>query len=281
MKKAVYILLVPMAALVLLLCACGNKGTAEFNPSPVAGPSANPTGSPEPAPSDPAFPPTTEDLGGGYTMVTDYDSRGRKVQETTLYSGEKYPDRMQMDLDPETGKLVPVGSVTPEIVEDMVVSRTIYDYDGEGYQVQVRSYSYNAPDPDIPNFIRQEDAEGRIILYEAHNFHLDWGVTEDYYRYTFHYEEGTPDVEVTVYTSFMPGTLPGMEPVIDMVQCTVSMDPSAHGLSPGGLSYGAEGVTSFGLYEVDKEGESLRVCYYDREGNLTETYHAPQNGIAG
>lgn len=288
MRKPARILIVLLAALSLLVCAaCGDRSAGEPSPSQATEPSPSPTSSPspsnspspspappEPSPSEPEFPPTREDLGGGYTLVTDFDEQGRKLLETTLYSGEIPPAKVPVDFDPETGELVPIGSTEPEVVEDKVMSRTVYDYDGEGYQMQERTYRSGDPDPNIPYLVRWEDAEGRTILYEQHNFHLDWGTTEDFCRYTMDYEENAPDVAVTIQTSFVPGTFPNTKPVTGTARCTVPLSATAHGVVPAGISYGKEGVLSFSLCEVDKEGKSLRTYDYDGKGNLGSSYEA-------
>ena len=229
-------------------------------------------------PSPEVFSSETEDLGDGYSLVTDYDEQGRVVRETTYYSGEFYPDGQMYSIDPETGALISMG--TPEIVENMVMGYLLYDYNGEGYYMQVRQYSIEAPEPDIPYSVLWEDEAGRTLLYEAHrNFH--WGITQDYYQYTFAYGEPNAPVEVTVFTSFVQNTLPGTKPVTDSAQYTLTLGSDAYAFLPAPASYGTEGILGFTLYELDEQGEYLRVCSYDRDGTLTDQFDWTQAQSSG
>lgn len=213
------------------------------------------------------------ELGEGYSMVTDYDDQGRVLRETVRYSGEYIPNGQMVEIDPETGDFVPADGSSPEVVEDLTVSYSLYDYDGKDYAVQVREYQ--AEYPDTPKKVTQKDALDRVTLLETHQ-NFSWGITEDFYRFSFAYEDGSSDVAVTILTSFVADSRPGTKPVTHTAQYTVSLGADAYAVSSASLSYGIDGVSSFGIYEVDKNGNTLRASFYDQEGTLTQTL--PVNG---
>lgn len=254
MKRTLLLLALTAA---LFLCAACQTPAAKETPLPIASSAVK----------------DMPELGESYSQVTDYDDQGRVLRESVLYSGEYFFGIQMMEIDPETGEFVPSDPDSVETVENKTVAYSLYDYDGEDYAVRIREYQ--AEYPDTPKKVTQKDALDRVTLLETHrNFH--WGITEDFYRFRFAYEEDSSDVAVTILTSFVPDSRPGTKPVTHTAQYTVSLGADAYTVSSAALSYGADGVSSFGIYEADKDGNALRASFYDQDGALTQTL--PVNG---
>lgn len=249
MKRAFALLF--LAAALCLCVACQAPAPAE-TPLPIASSAVK----------------DVPELGDAYSIVTDYDDQGRVLRESVLYSGEYFSQKTYGNIDPETGKFIPSDPDSVEIVENKTVAFTLYDYEGADYAVRVREYQ--AEYPDTPQKVTQKDALDRVTLLETHQ-NFSWGITEDFFRFSFAYAEDSPDVAVTILTSFVPDSRPGTKPVVRTAQYTVSLGADAYTVSNVSLSYGPDGISSFGIYEADKEGNDLRASFYDQDGTLTET----------
>ncbi len=227
----------------------------------------------EPAP----YSSTTKDLGEGMTLVTDYDRQERKLKETWLYSGERYPAGTMAQYDPETGDFIFPDDVSPETVENLVVGYILYDYDGSDYAMRARQYQAEYPDTSALTWC--QDELGRLTFYQKHN-HMDWGITEDYYSFAFSYPEDSGFVEIKVTSSTVPNTLPGTKPVTDTLSAAYLPEDPVRFLAPGGVSYGADGISQWGVGEYDSAelDNILLAQWFDRAGNPIEHYRPPQDG---